>query len=205
MSTADLEAYAARIPHMGGRSIGPWLSRWASFVPAGAAIVELGCWLGAGTAQLALGARQSGATIHTYDRWDARASEIRKARDQGVTLRPHQDTLPIVRAHLAPFGVPIVFHRGPIQSATWSGGPIGLYVDDAAKQAASFAHVRRVFWPSLIDGAIVVLMDYHYYEQRGEKYRAQRAVMEAHPDRFVCLADHIAHTSAAAFRYRKAR
>ena len=67
----DLYAMANRIPSMGGREIGPVLRNLARHAPAGTSIVEVGTWLGAGTAQLALGirerARPSEVALHCYD------------------------------------------------------------------------------------------------------------------------------------------
>ena len=192
-------ALADRIPEMGGRAIGPWLREWAALCRTGA-IVEVGCWLGAGTAQLAIGARVSGAEIHVYDRWQARRSEVRKAYElAGIRLTPGEDTLPRVRETLAPFDVPIHFHQGLIQRATWHGAPIGLYVDDASKQAATFAYMRAAFWPCLVEGAVLVLMDYHFHEKAGPRYLAQRQFMEAHTERYTMVGDHLGGTSAAAF------
>jgi predicted O-methyltransferase YrrM len=53
----ELELLASRIPSMGGTEIGAQLRRAARLAPANTAIVEVGSWLGAGTAQLALGVR----------------------------------------------------------------------------------------------------------------------------------------------------
>ena len=51
----SLAEIADRIPSMGGMEIGPALREFARAAGPNKAIVEVGCWLGAGTAQLALG------------------------------------------------------------------------------------------------------------------------------------------------------
>lgn len=185
------------IPEMGGRQIGRHLEAWAAECASN--IVEVGCWLGAGTAFLAAGAARSGARVHTYDKWRARPSEVAKAGAQGLTIHSGQDTLPLVRTLLAEFQN-IDFHKGDIRACTWCGDPIGLYVDDAAKLEETFSHVRRTFWPSLEAGAVLVMMDYHYYERTGNRHRSQVDYIGPNPD-FKLIHDRIEGTSAAAFRY----
>ena len=72
----------------GDRSV---LRNLARHAPAGTSIVEVGTWLGAGTAQLALGirerARPSEVALHCYDRWQANRSEITKAAGCGAAPR----------------------------------------------------------------------------------------------------------------------
>jgi hypothetical protein len=183
---------------MGGTEVGPWLRRWAS--ECSTSIVEVGSWLGAGTAQLALGARESGASIHVYDNWRATEEEVEKARRAGVELRRGQDTLPLVRANLELFDVDITFHQGDIRRSAWPGGPIGLYVDDAAKQPRTFRHVVSTFAPHWQDGCVVVLMDYWYFRKGGFRYRSQQVWAWWNRARLERLEDRIAGTSAAAFR-----
>lgn len=194
-----MEARAlGRIPQMGGHKIGEPLTRWAA--ECRTHIVEIGCWLGAGTAHLALGAMESGAQVHTYDRFTANSSEVEKAGQQGVKLTAGQNTLPVVDTFLRPFAKCIVFHRGPIQACRWDGSPIGLYVDDAAKQKRTWMHVTRTFFPYLEDGAVVVLMDYFFLIERGRFL--QRRFIETHPN-FQPIGERLGDTSVAAFRYHK--
>ena len=203
----DLETRAAAIPSMGGREIGSHLRAWAAAVPAGHVIVELGCWLGAGTAQMALGVRDSGRAveIHAFDHFEATASEVRKAHDAGVSLRSGESTLHRVGASLRSLGVPVVGHKGDIRDARWTPPkPIGLYVDDACKREPAFLHALRTFGPSWVPGVtVVVLMDFWYFEQRqGDAgLRFQYEWMRGHLSAFAPVAPHLPPTAAAAFRY----
>lgn len=207
----DLAEYAANFPEMGGASIGPWLTEYAADTSSD--IVEIGTWLGAGTAHLALGARQSGARIHTFDRFEATDETVRKATPYGLNFALRDNTLPHVRAQLKPFGADIVFHKADLFDATWSGAPIGVYVDDAAKGPQLWAHVMRTFAPSWVDGCLVVLMDYYYYRKwerqgvksKARKFRRQREFVEARPRQFEQIADQLAGRSNAVFRYHKRR
>lgn len=213
--SADIEAAVARIPSMDGRQLAGHLRAAAAQVPEGSCIVEVGSWMGSGTAQLAIGAKAARPvpSIHVFDRFRASRSEVVKADTGGVQLRKGQNTLPIVQKHLAPLDASIVFHRTKIKDISWQDGPIGLYVDDAAKGAADFNRVLRCFGPSWIPGqTVLVLMDYGFWKkftetdpEKSERMRPQYDFVTAHPDHFSVVAeDPIAGTSAAMFRYEKA-
>ena len=105
---ADLKAVADQIPSMGGRKIGAWLRQAARDAPSNTSIVEVGCWLGAGTAQLALGIRErpypKDVSLHCYDRWKATTSEVDKAlrwplakplQESARTLPPGTENTPV--------------------------------------------------------------------------------------------------------------
>lgn len=206
----DLIERAARMPSQGGVAVGPELRRLAAAVPDGMAIVEVGAWLGAGTAQLALGAhdRQDPLPIHVYDRFEASRSEITKAAAYGIRLERRQDTRSVVEELLGPLGARCRLHRGSITDIVWDGGPIGLYVDDAAKRPPAFHHVLTAFGPSWVPGVtVLVLMDYHYWKKfppgpEADELRVQTEFVEAHAHAFAPIegAD-AAGTSAAFFRY----
>ena len=115
----DLNDIADGIPSMGGRKLGPLLRRLACDAPNGTSIVEVGCWLGAGTAQLALGIkdreRPGEVSLHCFDRWRAQRSEVEKAAQKArLRFTVSENTLPHVRRTLEPFEVPIQFHQGDI-------------------------------------------------------------------------------------------
>lgn len=205
-----LEQHAEQIPSMGGTAIGPFLRNIAKEAPRETAIVEVGTWLGAGTAQLALGVRDredgSDVPIHCFDRWAASPSEVEKAAARGaLDICTGQDTLAVTKRFLDPFGVPIVYHKGDIGSATWNDGPISVYVDDAAKTEELFRHVLQTFGPSWIPGGtILVLMDYFFWRKRSSLYKYQDNVISRYGDHF----ERIEHpcfngTSGASFRYVK--
>ena len=122
----DVYGIADRIPSMGGTRIGPLLRELARGAPAGTSIVEVGSWLGAGTAQLALGiTERSGAgdvSLHSYDRWQTTRTEVQKAWRWGLRLAVGEDTLPSVRRTLDQIGVPVEFHQGDLAQAAWEGG-----------------------------------------------------------------------------------
>jgi hypothetical protein len=194
---------------MGGKEIGPFLRGLARQAPSDTAIVEVGSWLGAGTAQLALGVRERGADqsvgICAYDRWVASAPEIEKAVQKArVNFSRDEDTLPWVMQALRPLGAGIKFIKGDIAIADWAGRPISVYVDDFTKVPASFFLALRTFGPSWIPGVtVLVLMDFHYWEKTGtEKNKCQKYFIDAHPGYFEQIED-FRRASNAAFIYRK--
>lgn len=196
----DLRELAASLPSLGGVEIGAFLERYASEVPKGQAIVEVGSWLGAGTAHLALGAVKSKAPIHVYDRFKAKAREVKRAAGFGVALTEGEDTMSRVMRSLRPFGADIAWHRCDIRKATWHGDPIGLYVDDASKLPKVWSRAAATFLPHIALGGVIVLMDYHFHEHADPVYIAQVRYMESQKDRFALIEDRLADTVAAAFR-----
>lgn len=200
----QLRAYARNFPSQGGVEIGPWLEEYAAKVPPGSAIVEVGCWLGAGTAMLSLGAKRAAETeIHVFDRFQAGPSEVIKAARFGVELKKREDTLERVMRSLSAFEAPTVFHKGDLMTAEWIPTiSIGLYVDDASKREAEWRHSMATFSPAFIPGeTIVVLMDYHFDEKAGEQYAAQKRWIAEHKNSFELICERMGGTSAAVFLY----
>lgn len=208
LDEAGVSELVLKIPSMGGREIGKYLRQWASEVRPGHGIVELGVWLGAGTAQMALGVRESGngVLVRGYDRFSALQSEVRKAADHGVTLIPGMDTRPVISRLLAPLEIQdhCTLTRGVIPPESYDGPPIGLHVDDACKRAGRFLAALRTFGPHWVAGeTIVVLMDYWYFERRSKDpgLQFQHDWMRAETSSFKVIAERMPGTSAAAFCY----
>jgi hypothetical protein len=204
VNAAKLAGLAEQIPSMGGAKLGPVLRQFAREAPGNTAIVEVGCWLGAGTAQLALGIlereTEADICIHCYDRWIANKVEVEKAARAGLHLELAEDILPHTRRMLQPFNVPIEFHQGDIRHATWNGFPISVYVDDASKTPKLFFHALRTFAPSWIPGqTVIILMDYDIWQKTGnDDHKCQKEFIESHSFSF----ERIPHPKYAIFRYR---
>lgn len=193
--TTDPLGVARALPSMGGAEIGEVLIRYAARVPREQAIVEVGCWLGAGTAHLAIGAGPDGPQIHVYDRFRIRPGEPEQAT--GYDLTPGQDTLPLVRRTLEHFPARVTFHRGDIRRARWTGKPIGLYVDDASKSRQAWNRVMWAFGRWLVPGGVMVLMDFHF-----RPGMAQVAYMDARPNKYEIMEDRVAGTTTRIYRKR---
>lgn len=210
----DTQDPILQIPEMGGRRIGGFLRKSAQEAPADTKFVELGTWLGAGTAQMAAGLRsradEHNIRIHTFDSFKISASSAEKARIQGVSFNEGDDTLPWVRSALKQFEPMIEFHKGMLdEQTTWNGGdPISLYVDDATKYPYTFYLCIKKFGPSWLPGkTMVVLMDALIYlkkkdltpKQLGD-LRIQHDFVMERPNSFTPITD-LKDTSVAAFRY----
>lgn len=200
----NVAEYTKAIPSMGGREIGLFLASYAAQARAGEAIVELGVWLGAGTAQMALACAGRDVEIHGYDRFEARASEIRKAAAGGIVLKSHQNTLPMVSTFLGPIGAKVRLHRGNIANAKAPNRKIALYVDDACKRPKAFFRALRTFSPLWIPGrTIVVLMDYLFFMHNPDPdLKCQHEFVKHRPDSFEELWRR-PEISCAAFLYRR--
>ena len=199
----QLNSIANSIPSQGGREIGYYLKDVA--YKSKGDIVEVGAWLGAGTAQLCLGAIDGGnnVTIHVYDRFTVNSTELKKAKKQGVNLKGIKDTLPIVKSYIDQFECDVKFYKKGIKSIKkYKGGKIGVYIDDASKRKENFDHVMKIFKPHFIHGeTIVILMDFFYYEwsEKGSDY--QYNYMQDNPEfEFLCRIK--PDKSAAAFIYK---
>lgn len=181
---------APLIPSMGGAEIGNCLFHYARNAPKGTAIVELGAWLGAGTFYLASGAAESGCTVHSFDRFQARGQEIEKAARFGVQLIHGQDTFPIFKKNISRFERYVFPHKGQIQNAQWNGNPISVYVDDACKRRTAFLQALKTFSPSWIPGVtVLVLQDYLWSLRHPNEPDAQiqRETVEGNPGSFTEL------------------
>lgn len=202
---AELETLAKQVPSMSGT---PLLRQYASEAPDGTAIVEVGAWLGGGTVQLLLGLRDSGRKVdlHCFDMWTATPSEVEKAKAKaGKDISVGDDILPLFKHYMDPFGIDIQCHKGDVKDASWDGGPIAVYIDDAAKREPAFRHVLRTFGPSWIPGETTVfLMDYHLWNKHGqedESLRFQKDFVESHPDSFETLVERVGKSTVAIFKY----
>ena len=202
-SVVDLDRLADQMPSMGGTKIGWALRELACNAAADTAIVEVGSWLGAGTAQLALGIRArprpDTVSLHCYDRWTATRTEVLKAARWGVRLSVREDTLPRVRRALEPFDVPVTFHQGDLLASRWEGGPISVYVDDASKMPDLFLNALLTFGTSWTPGeTVIVLMDYDIWQRTGAAdHQCQKSFIESNSDSF----ERLRYPRHAVFRY----
>ena len=136
-----------------------WLTRHR-FTGAGA-VVELGCWLGAGTAALAAGLRDQGssARVVAVDRFRWNARHHPQMFDAG--LADGEDFEPLLRAHTRELEPWIETVRADLAEFRWDRGPIEILVVDAPKRRADVERFLEVFGPSLIPGrSLVAFQDY---------------------------------------------
>lgn len=191
--TIDLEKHAASIPSLGygGRCVAPQLRHYAAQVKPGHAIVELGPWLGSASAYLCLGRIDGGgvAEHHAFDLWESSAvnrSRLEEFHDLPATCAAN--LMEMYQKNIQPFGVPVTIHResawGP---GRWSGGPIGLYIDDIGSCKEYTDGKFRKFAHAFVPGAVIFLMDFYFYESRSHReaiYKYQQKFMKHNRARF---------------------
>jgi hypothetical protein len=200
-----LRARLAAIPTMSPPAVLERLYEIGAGWSGRGAAVECGCWLGATCAALASGLAVAGydRPIYCYDRWEANASEVAKAARFGLALRPGEDLEPHFLRQLAPFGADVRSLRGPIHRARHAGGPIEIFVLDAAKREPAFGAALRAFGPSWIPGVTVVaFLDFFFYRKLAgaerEEFRCQERFAERHARQLEPLGE---LDSGAYFRY----
>lgn len=191
------------IPHMGAKTIGPWLKDYAEKAPDNTAIIELGTWLGAGTKYLAEGAMCGiNKKVHTYDIFKIRGNEVEKAAIQGLKVFNKQDSLPIVKEFLKKYNN-ICYHKGQILDAKWKKVSISVYLDDACKMPKEFTFAINLFSPFWIpEKTVVILQDFYYYKKRPDipELICQKEWMEKNKKKFKLLWEW-ADQAAASFLY----
>lgn len=196
----ELASWAATLPRMSSSAVGPFLTELAQRTEIGD-VVEIGSWLGYGSAHLALGL-SSRRKVHVYDAFECRGLEAEKAIKFGVKILPGQDTLPVVQVLLEPVLRNVCFHKGDIRTAGRRKGPISLLVDDASKQEKLFSSTMHTFGPSLRDGALIALLDFNYFMTSGDsRHEFQKEVVSRYRSHFDRIPHPMGNTPEL-FRYR---
>ena len=127
MTYNDLSKIADSIPSMGGRQIRQYIYQLVSGLKTGRSVVELGTWLGATTASIALSLVIQGKCnpVYSYDRFIVKGRQPEKAEREGWQLTEGQDVLPRVK-EVFQIPVPIEFIKGNILDIKYEGEKIGL-------------------------------------------------------------------------------
>ncbi|SIS65933.1 hypothetical protein [Phaeovulum vinaykumarii] len=130
--------------------------------------VDLGTFVGGAAARMAAGHAEAGhpqggepdpVLVHAYDwfrakprirnQWLAHAGQIEAEGD---------DILPLAHRLTAPWEHRLTWYRGDVGRQRWAGGPIGILVQDAGRDARVADHVAAAFLPALQPGRGVVLI-----------------------------------------------
>jgi len=188
METSEIKKKIDRIPSQGGRQLGEDFDKYVSLMDNGLSIVEMGAWLGAGTAQIAYSMQKYGkdkSTLYCIDSFLVHGRELEKAKNQGLMVKHHQDTLSIVKNYLSELSenVNIEFHKMNVMTYKHTGEKIGVYVLDCAKKDPTFTTLITKMEKYFIPGkTIVFFMDYYYYKKtKSDSNKAQeRYVKKSH-------------------------
>ena len=169
--------------------------------------VELGCWLGATGAATLAGLSKAGydKPFYCYDRWSANESEVRKAREQGVSIVEKQNLLPLFLDNVGYDNTKA--YRGSIERTvrSYPGDPIEICLLDAPKRNPIFNNVMRTLRPHLIPGVTVLgLLDYYFYRSVGRtrkaRFMAPVHYMRKNRKHFTILAEWPGLTSCVFFK-----
>lgn len=156
----DLPDSAKSIPAMTTDSERVCYYRLTKECASRGAIVELGAWLGASTAYIAAGMRDSGvkSRVQVYDRFIWKPSSHDKKAGRSFASQ-----IDAFKENLGPLMSYVKVHKGELSGLKWKGGPVSLLVCDAPKRTPEIASVLSTFTGSLKAGALMAWQDFAYF------------------------------------------
>ena len=162
---ADIPQNMPTIPAMSGeaeRRYYYWLARRFS---GEGAIVEIGPWLGASTAYIAAGIRDSGlpAKVDMFDRFLWRVGAGWESKKVG-TRSSGESFFEEFKANLGALMDFVDVHQSDINNVDWERGPIELLFLDAPKRTPEISRVLTTFGASMIPGkSVMVWQDFGHF------------------------------------------
>jgi hypothetical protein len=133
------------------------------------AIVEFGAWLGASTAYIAAGIRDSGVDTKAlvYDKFESKPGHIAKVKafydKRGIDAAPVGPSLQAFRDNLGPLARFVTPHQCQIEKILWPGKPIALLITDAPKRVPAISAVLIELRDALQPGAIMAWQDFCHF------------------------------------------
>lgn len=134
------------------------------------AIVELGAWLGASTAYIAAGIRDSGeqAKVHVYDCFKSKPGHIGKVKaffdKEGISGRaPVGPCLQTFKDNLGSLNEFVEPHQGQIEDLKWGSEKIALLITDAPKRVPAISNVLTKFKDALQPGSLMAWQDFCHF------------------------------------------
>jgi hypothetical protein len=132
-------------------------------------IVELGAWMGASTAYIAAGIRDSGYAVKAkvYDKFQSKAGHVRKVAEfyskKGIDKVPIGPCVEQFRENLGPLFAYVDAYRGQIEDMVWTGGNISVLITDAPKRVPAISAVMTTLREALQPGAIMAWQDFCHF------------------------------------------
>jgi hypothetical protein len=132
-------------------------------------VVELGAWLGASSAWIAAGVRDSKANrkAKVYDRFADKPVLDQKAERwcaaHGVEHVGRGSAFEQFRTNLGPLLQYVEPNRVEIGGIKWLGGPVSVLICDAPKRVKEIAPVLDTFRKALQPGAIMAWQDFGHF------------------------------------------
>ena len=162
---ADTPQNMPTIPALSGeaeRRYYYWLARRFS---GKGAIVEIGPWLGASTAYIAAGIRDSGlpAKVDVFDKFLWRVGAGWESKEVGTRISG-ESFLDEFKANLGALMDFVDVHQGGINKILWERGPVELLFLDAPKRTPEISRVLTTFGSSMIPGqSVMVWQDFGHF------------------------------------------
>jgi hypothetical protein len=132
-------------------------------------VIELGAWMGASTAYIAAGIRDSGEPIkaQVYDQFISKAGHIRKVEEfydkRGIDKAPVGPSLEAFKNNLGPLLEYVTPHQGKIEQMKWNGEPISVLITDAPKRVPAISSVLTTLREGLRPGSIMAWQDFCHF------------------------------------------
>ena len=132
------------------------------------AIVELGAWLGASTAYIAAGMRDSTrGKVHVYDCFVSKPGHIGKVQafydKENIDKAPVGPSLEAFKDNLGPLNEFVEPHQGQIEQMQWGDEPISLLITDAPKRVKPISIVLTKLRQALKPGALMAWQDFCHF------------------------------------------
>lgn len=134
------------------------------------AVVELGAWMGASTAFIAAGVRDSGVPrkVQVYDKFQSKPGHARKVKafydKKGITDKiPTGPCLYALQQNLGPLMDHVETHHGLIEQLKWGDGPVSVLITDAPKRVPQISPVLTTFRKALRPGSIMAWQDFCHF------------------------------------------
>jgi hypothetical protein len=160
-------------------------------------ILDQGSFLGGSTICFASALRNRGFAsplIHSYDLF--RLGPFELERFFGDSAPPGNVTRQIFDANLAGFHDLLDVHEGDLLNRRWPGDPIEILFVDIAKTYLVWDHVLEHFFPSLIPGESLLILQDYLFDRSGPWHHV---VMEKLSDYFEIVTD--TDVNSVLFRY----
>ena len=133
------------------------------------AVIELGAWMGASTAYIASGIRDSGVKRHAwvYDKFQSKPGHIRKVKEfyskRNINKAPIGPCLLSFQQNLGPLMDYVEPIQGQIENIRWDDQRIALLVTDAPKRVPQISPVLTTLRKGLQPGSIMAWQDFCHF------------------------------------------
>lgn len=150
-------------------------------------ILDQGAFLGGSAMCFAAALRNRGFSstlIHSYDRFRLGPFERQAWFPEGGP--PGDITRPLYDDNLRGFHDLICVHEGDILFESWQGEPVEILFVDVAKSAQIWDHVVTTFFPSLLPGRSLLILQDYLFDKTGPWHHV---VMEKFAGHFSLIGD----------------